>query len=196
MIIQLRRGAKELESKQSKDVGAKFLQYKPYINGKIEVNTKNYLFMQKYKQYIKNEQNLIDQENINRKIKMKQISNEEIEEFNNIMDKKREEKQLMLDKKTEKLLEDWNERKKTIPAYVSPLSENAYIEITKKKKEVEDTKDKQKEVRKRQEDYANDVKQPQINKDLEQKRLELIMKLKKIIILYQKKQKIIKKKKK
>ena len=31
MIIQLRRGAKELESKQSKDVGAKFLQYKPLM---------------------------------------------------------------------------------------------------------------------------------------------------------------------
>ena len=54
---------------------------------------------------------------------------------------------------------------------MSPLKENAYIQITKKLKEVEDAKDKQKELRQKKKDYSeNDVKQPQINKDLEQKR--------------------------
>ena len=50
--------------------------------------------MQNYEKFLKNEKNLIDQENLNRKNRMKQVSNEEIEEFNNKMDKKREEKKL------------------------------------------------------------------------------------------------------
>ena len=175
MITQLKREAKNLENKKSKEVAAKYLKYKPYINEKIEGSSKKYLFMKKYEQFIKHEQKLIDKENIDRKKKMKQISNEELEEFNSKMDKKREEKKIIIDKKTEKLIEDWNERKKLLPTYVSPLKENAYIQITKKLKEVEDAKDKQKELRQKKKDYSeNDVKQPQINKDLEQKRLELI----------------------
>ena len=131
--------------------------------------------MQKYEQFLKSEKSLIDKENFNRKKKMKHITNEELEEFNNKMDKKREEKQLITDKKTEKLLEDWNERKKTIPEYVSPFSENAYKAITKNVQEFQDKKDRLKALNiKKQEFGKNDVKQPQINKDLEKQRLELI----------------------
>ena len=175
MINQLKREAKEIENKHSKEVGAKFLLYKPYINEKVEGTSKRYLFMQKYEQFLKNEKSLIDKENFNRKKKMKHITNEELEEFNNKMDKKREEKQLITDKKTEKLLEDWNERKKTIPEYVSPFSENAYKAITKNVQEFQDKKDRLKALNiKKQEFGKNDVKQPQINKDLEKQRLELI----------------------
>ena len=175
MINQLKREAKEIENKHSKEVGAKFLLYKPYINEKVEGTSKRYLFMQKYEQFLKNEKSLIDKENFNRKKKMKHITNEELEEFNNKMDKKREEKQLVIDKKMEKLLEDWNERKKTIPEYVSPFSENAYKAITKNVQEFQDKKDRLKALNiKKQEFGKNDVKQPQINKDLEKQRLELI----------------------
>jgi hypothetical protein len=45
---QLKREAKEIENKHSKEVGAKFLLYKPYINEKVEGTSKRYLFMQKY----------------------------------------------------------------------------------------------------------------------------------------------------
>ena len=175
MINQLKREAKEIENKHSKEVGAKFLLYKPYINEKVEGTSKRYLFMQKYEQFLKNEKSLIDKENFNRKKKMKHITNEELEEFNNKMDKKREENQLITDKKMEKLLEDWNERKKTIPEYVSPFSENAYKAITKNVQEFQDKKDRLKALNiKKQEFGKNDVKQPQINKDLEKERLELI----------------------
>ena len=175
MINQLKREAKEIENKHSKEVGAKFLLYKPYINEKVEGTSKRYLFMQKYEQFLKNEKSLIDKENFNRKKKMKHITNEELEEFNNKMDKKREENQLITDKKMEKLLEDWNERKKTIPEYVSPFSENAYKAITKNVQEFQDKKDRLKALNiKKQEFGKNDVKQPQINKDLEKQRLELI----------------------
>ena len=45
---------------------------------------------------------------------MKPISNEEIDEFNVKMDKKREEKKLISEEKSQKLQEEWKERKRII----------------------------------------------------------------------------------
>ena len=174
MVNKLKQKAKEIENKRSKEIGAQSLLYKPYINGKLEGTSKKYLFMQKYQKFLKDEQNLLDKENIYRKNKMKQITNEELEEFNNKMDKRREEKKIITDKKTEKLLEEWKERKKTIPTYVSPLSENAYIEINKQFQEEKDKKEKMEQLIEKKNQYSNNLKQPQINKDLEQKRIETI----------------------
>ena len=177
MATKLKRQAKQIENKRSKEVGEKSLLYKPYMNEKIEGTANNYLFMQKYKNFIKNEQNLIDKENMSRKIKMKQITTEELEEFNNKMDKIREEKQLIQDKKTEKLFEDWNKRKNTIPSYVSPFSEKAYEKITNPaEKEKEDKKIKEELIKKKL-DWSKQIGVPKINKDLEQKRLESISNL-------------------
>jgi hypothetical protein len=177
MATKLKRQAKQIENKRSKEVGEKSLLYKPYMNEKIEGTASNYLFMQKYKNFIKNEQNLIDKENMSRKIKMKQITTEELEEFNNKMDKIREEKQLIQDKKTEKLFEDWNKRKNTIPSYVSPFSEKAYEKITNPaEKEKEDKKIKEELIKKKL-DWSKQIGVPKINKDLEQKRLESISNL-------------------
>ena len=171
---KLKQQAKEIENKQSKAVGQQSLLYKPYINGKIDGSVKKYLFVQKYEKFLKNEQILLDKENIYRKNKMKHISNEEIELFNNKIDKRREEKKIMTDKKTEKLLEEWNERKKTIPTYISPLSENACIDIKKQYQEEKDKKEKIEELIEKKNQYSNSLKQPQVNKELEQKRIETI----------------------
>ena len=177
MKLQLKRKAKELEAKRSKEVGAKSLLYKPYINEKVEGSVKKYLFMQKYEKYLQEEQKLIDKENLHRKNKMKMITNEEMEEFNNKVDKRREEKKLITDKKTEKLLEEWSERKKTIPEYISPHSENAFNDIMKQMNLIKEKKDKAKEIIDKQKNYSEEIKYinpPKINKELEQKRLESI----------------------
>ena len=173
--IKLKRKAKEIEFKQSKEIGAKALKYKPYIHQKVDGTVKDYLFMKKYDNYIKNESNILKQENLNRKKKMKQVTNEEIKEFNNKMDKKREENQLKTDQKKEKLKEEWNERKKNLPNYVSSFSENGF-EDTQIKEEKE-TKEKRGALIDKQKGYADEIrylKQPQVDKELEQKRLNTI----------------------
>ena len=175
--IKLKRKAKEIEFKQSKEIGAKALKYKPYIHQKIEGTAKDYLFMKQYDNYIKNEKNLIKQENMNRKKIMQQVTNEEIKEFNNKMDQKREENQLKSDKKIEKLKEQWNERKKNLPNYVSSFSENAYEDLTNQIKEEKETKEKRGALIDKQKGYAEEVrylKQPQVDKELEQKRINTI----------------------
>ena len=174
MVNNLKRQAKEIEAKRSKEVGGQYVLYKPYINMKINGSIRNYLFMKNYEKFLKEEQKLIDKENMKRKIKMKQVSNEELEIFNNKMDKRREEKKIKIDNKTEKLLEEWDERKKAIPSYVSPFSEIADNEINKRINELENKKNLRKELNQKKENFSKELKQPHINKDLEQKRLELI----------------------
>ena len=174
MVNNLKRQAKEIEAKRSKEVGGQYVLYKPYINMKINGSIRNYLFMKNYEKFLKEEQKLIDKENMKRKIKMKQVSNEELEIFNNKMDKRREEKKIKIDNKTEKLLEEWDERKKAIPSYVSPFSEIADNEINKRINEIENKKNLRKELNQKKENFSKELKQPHINKDLEQKRLELI----------------------
>ena len=111
---------------------------------------------------------------------MKQISNEEIEEFNNKMDKRREEKKLITEQKTEKLLKEWDERKKTIPTYISPLSEIACNDISKKINQIQDRNEKTKKLLKKKMDYSEEVSNlypPHIDKELEQKRIKVIKSL-------------------
>ena len=180
MILKLKRQAKEIEDKRSKEIGAQSILYKPYINGKIEGGIKNYLFKQKYDKFLKEEQSLLDKEKFNRKNKMKQVSNEEIEEFNNKMDKKREEKKLEKEQKKEKLLKEWEERKKTLPTYVNPLSEVACNDISKQFNDLQEKNEKAKELLKKKMDYSEEVAylhSPHIDKELEQKRIETIKSL-------------------
>ena len=175
--IKLKRKAKEIEFKQSKEIGAKALKYKPYIHQKVDGTVKDYLFMKKYDNYIKNEKNLLEQENMNRKKIMKQVTNEEIKEFNNKMDKKREENQLKIEKKNEKLKEVWNERKKSLPNYANSFSENGFEDIPNQIKEEKKSKEKRGALIDKQKGYAEEIrylKQPQVDKELEQKRLNTI----------------------
>ena len=93
------------------------------------------------------------------------------------MDQKREENQLKSDKKIEKLKEQWNERKKNLPNYVSSFSENAYEDLTNQIKEEKETKEKRGALIDKQKGYAEEVrylKQPQVDKELEQKRINTI----------------------
>ena len=131
-VLKLRKQAKDLESKQSKKIEEKSLLYKPFINQKNTNNPNDYLFMKQYQKFLKNEQKLLEKENSLRKNYMRPFSNEEIDEFNSKMDKRREEKKLITEEKSQKLVQEWKERKKTIPTYVSPLHDKAYEDITNK----------------------------------------------------------------
>ena len=138
---------------------------------------KNYLFMKQYQKYINNEQKLLDKEKNFRKNYMKHISNEEIDEFNSKMEKKREEKKLISEEKIQKLHQEWLERKKTVPTYVSPFLEKAYEDITNDALE-EKTKNEQRSIlNDKMNTYSTEVRNsriPKKDKTLELKRLELI----------------------
>ena len=178
-VLRLKKQAKDRESKQSKKIEEKSLLYKPFINQKVD-KTKNYLFMKQYQKFINNEKKLIDKENNFRKNYMKPISNEEIDEFNVKMDKKREEKKLISEEKSQKLQEEWKERKKTIPEYISPLYEKAYEDITNDVIRENANKEQRNYLLDKKKDYSLEVRNshvPKKNLTLEQKRLTTISNL-------------------
>ena len=175
-VLKLRKQAKDLESKQSKQMVQKSLLYKPFINQKVD-KARSYLFMKQYEQFIKSEQKLLDKENNLRKNYMKPFSNEEIDEFNSIMDKKREEKKLITEEKSQKLQQEWKEREKTIPTYISPFLEKAFEGITNDVKEEKARNEHRTVLLDKKKEYSTEVRTshvPPKNKSLEKKRLETI----------------------
>ena len=176
LVLKLRKQAKDLESKQSKKIEQKSLLYKPFINQKVD-KTKNYLFMKQYEKFIKNERRLIDKENNLRKNYMKPFSNEEIDEFNEKMDKKREEKKLIAEEKAQKLQQEWKEREKIIQQYVSPFLEKAFEGITNDIKEEKAKNEQRNFLLDKKKGYGTEIRTSHIppkNKSLEQKRLATI----------------------
>ena len=175
-VLKLRKQAKDLESKQSKKIEQKSLLYKPFINQKVD-KTKNYLFMKQYEKFIKNEQRLIDKENNLRKNYMKPFSKEEIDEFIEKMDKKREEKKLIAEEKAQKLQQEWKEREKIIQQYVSPFLEKAFEGITNDIKEEKAKNEQRNFLLDKKKGYGTEIRTSHIppkNKSLEQKRLATI----------------------
>ena len=175
-VLKLRKQAKDLESKQSKQMVQKSLLYKPFINQKVD-KARSYLFMKQYEKFIKNEQKLLDKENNLRKNYMKPFSNEEIDEFNSIMDKKREEKKLITEEKSQKLQQEWKEREKTISTYISPFLEKAFEGITNDVKEEKARNEHRTVLLDKKKEYSTEVRTshvPPKNKSLEKKRLETI----------------------
>ena len=175
-VLKLRKQAKDLEKKQSKRIEQKSLAYKPFINQKTD-KTKNYLFQRQYQKFIQKEQKLIEKENNFRKYYMKPLSNEEIEEFNQKMDKKLEEKKLISDAKSQKLLEQWKEWKKTTPSYISPLRDKAFEEITNDVLIEKERSEQRHALLDKQNNYSLEVRTahiPHKNKTLEAKRLATI----------------------
>ncbi len=176
LVLKLRKQAKDLESKQSKKIEQKSLLYKPFINQKVD-KTKNYLFMKQYEKFIKNEQRLIDKENNLRKNYMKPFSKEEIDEFIEKMDKKREEKKLIAEGKAQKLQQEWKEREKIIQQYVSPFLEKAFEGITNDIKEEKAKNEQRNFLLDKKKGYGTEIRTSHIppkNKSLEQKRLATI----------------------
>ena len=108
---------------------------------------------------------------------MKHLSNEEIEEFNQKMDKKLEEKKLISDAKSQKLLEQWKEWKKTTPSYISPLRDKAFEEITNDVLIEKERSEQRHALLDKQNNYSLEVRTahiPHKNKTLEAKRLATI----------------------
>ena len=133
--------------------------------------------MKQYEKFIKNEQRLIDKENNLRKNYMKPFSKEEIDEFIEKMDKKREEKKLIAEEKAQKLQQEWKEREKIIQQYVSPFLEKAFEGITNDIKEEKAKNEQRNFLLDKKKGYGTEIRTSHIppkNKSLEQKRLATI----------------------
>lgn len=118
-LLQLREEEKEKIDLRTKTNNQKLMRVKVYINEKYP--KKKYSYIEHAKKYIIKEDNLVLNENKKRKMYMKHINREELDQFGKKIDNikaKAEEDQIEKSKELKKM---WNERVNLIPTYVPPI---------------------------------------------------------------------------
>ena len=171
--------------------------FKPFLQKIPKIKVNQYLFSKKNEEFQLKEKNLVDQENIKRKERMKMDFNE-INEFERNVISNREKYENENLEKRKKLLMQWKERKECLPNYISPKQQLVQEEIKKEEKE-QNKKQKNIEISQKRHKIGYDIKnnkQPEINEKLKKQRNELIKSIEnpKIAIkekLYKKRQKKI-----
>ena len=123
IIKKFKEQEKAIEQKQSKLNEEKILKYKPYINQKLEKTKKNYLYSQKYENFIKREEKHIkDENNKNRKEKEKyNYKFEDIDKFANEYDEKLENRKYDQEQKSMELSEKWAKNRESLPKSNYPI---------------------------------------------------------------------------
>ena len=130
---------KAISQKRLNEKKAIMLKYKPYLNKKYEKTDDLYNINEK--KYKENEQKLIDKLTREKKIKNKIITNEDLQEFYDKIDKKREEHKEAKLKRDKEELEKLEFVKNYKPSYVSRFNEavneefNQFINKEKLRKE-------------------------------------------------------------
>ena len=119
-------------------------------------------------------------EKTKRKELMKPITKEDFKEFSQNYDEKKEKLNIKKEEKILKLNEEWKKRRNLLPTFVSSFSVAALLE-TKKSEEEEILKGERKinliKLKKNFCKQLKEEKQPNINQQLKQKRLEVINRL-------------------
>jgi hypothetical protein len=163
-------------NKRVKKNNEKVIECKSYLKKIPKENLMNYLFVKKEEEFKKEEQNKIDKENLKRKERMK-IDFNEINDFEKNVISYREKLETENSERKKKLLNEWRERKNTLPVYIG-YSHKDYKEEQNKEIEKEELK-KQKfiELKQKRISFGYNIKntlQPEINEKLKNQRIELI----------------------
>ena len=179
MLKQLKEKEKATVQKRTKINDEKANMFKPFLKKLPKENIKDYLFIKKYEEYKKEEQKLIDKENLKRKEKMKMDFNE-INEFEKNVINNRGKFETENAERKKKLLLEWKERKGLLPTYICPKQELVQEELQKNIENEENKKERNIALNEKKYSFGYDLKmnkQPEINKKLQKKRVDLIKSL-------------------
>ena len=114
---KLKKDGKEIEQRQSKKSEEILLKYKPYIHQKPEKTKKDYLYNQRYTNFLKKEEKLFkDQTSKMQKEKEKLIYNfEDISKFAAEFDEKLENRKYDQEQKSIELSNQWTKNREQLP---------------------------------------------------------------------------------
>ena len=166
---------KAIIQKRTKQNDEKVNMFKPFLKKVPKNNVRNYLFFKKDEEYLKEEQILIDKENLRRKEKMK-IDFNEIKEFEKNAFNYKEKFEAENAERKKKLLLEWKERKGTLPTYVCRFQDD----LRKENEKEENQKELNMELKLKKQTFAYNIKnnkQPEINEKLKKQRTDLIKSL-------------------
>ena len=179
LLKKLKEQEKATVEKRTKINDEKANMFKPFLKKIPKENVKDYLFVKKYEEYQKEEQNLIDKENIRRKEKMRMDLNE-INEFEKNVINNREKFETENAERKKKLILEWKERKELLPTYISRKQELVQEELKKDFENEENKKERNIVLNQKKYSFGYDIKnnkQPEINAKLKKKRTDIIKSL-------------------
>ena len=170
---------KEKEGKRAKECSQKASLFQSFSFRKPKLKAEECLYNINTEKYLINEFNYIKEEKNKKKIFMKSISREELEEFSKSYDHYKNEYHRKSEEKQKELFDEWKRRKEQLPNYYGSFLEMADLE-SKKNEEIEkEKKEKKENLIKNKKDYSLKIKEekkPVISKRLKQKRLNDIFK--------------------
>ena len=163
-------------NKRTKRNNEKVNEYKSYLKKIPKENIMKYLFEKKEEEFKKEEQNLIDKENIKRKERMR-IDFNEINEFEKNVMSYREKFETENSERKKKLLYEWRERKNALPITINYSHKDFQEEQKKEIVQKELKKQKYIELKQKRFSFGYNIKnnlQPEINEKLKKQRMKLI----------------------
>ena len=173
-------------------------KYKEFRTKKLEKKGKDYRYSKIYEKFKKNEEKVFKEANEKRRKLFDSANIEGIKEFTKKVDEKKEKDEMEREQKRMEMLKNWNQNKNNLPKcnyVITNVEENSKKEEDEKKK-----KDQIKVLISEKNKYGNNIKMPEIDEKLKDKREKQILALeeplnhKKYTLNKQKKNRIILKK--
>ena len=197
-IKHLKEKERAIELKHSKQNIEIMEKYKEFRTKKLEKKGKDYRYSKIYEKFKKNEEKVFKEANEKRRKLFDSANIEGIKEFTKKVDEKKEKDEMEREQKRMEMLKNWNQNKNNLPKcnyVITNVEENSKKEEDEKKK-----KDQIKALISEKNKYGNNIKMPEIDEKLKDKREKQILALeeplnhKKYTLNKQKKNRIILKK--
>ena len=178
-IEKFRNKEKEIEDKRLKDCKKKASLFQSFSFNKPKSKAEECLFNIKTEKFLRKEASYFRKEKSKRKILIKSMTKEELEDFSKSYDDYKDEYYKKSEEKQRELFLEWKKRKEQLPSFMSSFFEIADLESKKNQEMEKENKEKIEYLINNRKDYSEKIKEenkPKINKRLKRKRLNDIFK--------------------
>jgi hypothetical protein len=153
-------------------------KYMPYRKLKLETKEDDYTYAKLKKKYENTENNLFKQVNLEKKNKSKMVTPEELQNFREQIEIKKEEIKKLKEEKDSKEKEKFEVAKHFKPSYKSKYDEKTDDELHNKITEQQNKQIIIQGLTEKKNDFGKKVHQPTVNEAKKKERLDIIVKLK------------------
>ena len=178
-IEKFRNKEKEIEDKRLKDCKKKASLFQSFSFNKPKSKAEECLFNIKTEKFLRKEASYFRKEKSKRKILIKSMTKEELEDFSKSYDDYKDEYYKKSEEKQRELFLEWKKRKEQLPSFMSSFFEIADLESKKNQEMEKENKEKIEYLINNRKDYSEKIKEenkPKINNRLKRKRLNDIFK--------------------
>jgi len=178
ILDKFKEKEKEIERKRIKEKRLIMAKYMPYRKLKLETKEDDYTYAKLKKKYENTENNLFKQVNLEKKNKSKMVTPEELQNFREQIEIKKEEIKKLKEEKDSKEKEKFEVAKHFKPSYKSKYDEKTDDVLHNKISEQQNKQIIIQGLTEKKNDFGKKVHQPTVNEAKKKERLDVIVKLK------------------